>query len=45
MAEKISAIEERLFTELVNNVSEYVNVIQQNAMLLAKIFPTITSTS
>lgn len=35
--EKISAIEERLFTELVNSVSEYVNVIQQNAMLLAKI--------
>ena len=35
--EKISAIEERLFTELVNHVSEYVNIIQQNAMLLAKL--------
>ncbi len=35
--EKIGAIEERLFNELVNNVSEYVNVIQQNALLLAKL--------
>ncbi len=35
--EKISTIEERLFTELVNHVSEYVNIIQQNAMLLAKL--------
>jgi DNA mismatch repair protein MutS len=35
--EKIGAIEERLFTELVNHVSEYVTIIQQNAMLLAKL--------
>jgi DNA mismatch repair protein MutS len=35
--EKIGAIEERLFTELVNHVSEYVSIIQQNAMLLAKL--------
>jgi DNA mismatch repair protein MutS len=35
--EKISTIEERLFNELVNHVSEYVNIIQQNAMLLAKL--------
>ena len=35
--EKIGAIEERLFNELVNNVSEYVSVIQQNALLLAKL--------
>jgi DNA mismatch repair protein MutS len=35
--EKISAIEERLYTELVNHVSEYVNIIQQNGMLLAKL--------
>ena len=35
--EKISTIEERLYTELVNHVSEYVNIIQQNAMLLAKL--------
>ncbi len=35
--EKISVIEERIFIELVNSVSECVNIIQQNALFLAKI--------
>jgi DNA mismatch repair protein MutS len=35
--EKISAIEERLYVELVNSLSEYVSIIQQNALQLAKL--------
>jgi DNA mismatch repair protein MutS len=35
--EKIAAIEERLFTELVVELTEYVTPIQQNALQLAKI--------
>lgn len=35
--EKISAIEERLYNDLVTSISEYVNIIQQNALALARI--------
>lgn len=35
--EKIGAIEERIFHELVTAISEYVSIIQQNAMVLARI--------
>lgn len=35
--EKIGVIEERLYIELVNSISEYVSIIQQNAMQLAKL--------
>lgn len=35
--EKIGVIEERLYNELVTGISEYVNIIQQNAMVLARI--------
>ena len=34
---KIAAIEERLYTELITAVSEYVGQIQQNALVLARI--------
>lgn len=34
---KISAIEERLYTELIASVAEYVGQIQQNALVLARI--------
>lgn len=34
---KISAIEERLYTELITSVAEYVGQIQQNALVLARI--------
>lgn len=35
--EKIGAIEERIYNELVTSLAEYVSIIQQNALLLARL--------